>query len=198
MALGKMNVYNGKLTASSSTGSAISLYLESSNEEGGLTIMGGTVIATSTADYGCGIEANSDITISGGIVNATGGGGEGIFAGGEGLKITITDGTVTSKATKGIGLEASKIIIEDGEVTATGGTSDSGTGLAGIDGALTVNGGIVTATGGDKSGEGEYGLGISGTIDLGSGIKLYEGDSANPTTLAESQEECTMRYAIVK
>ena len=55
-------------------------------------------------------------------------------------------------------------------------------------GYVTVNGGTVTAIGGQKDGIEGMGIGASdvnvelnmGTLNLGAGVELYEGDSADP------------------
>lgn len=171
-----------------------------------ITISGGSATATSTGEDGIGITAPT-ITFSGSstVIEASGS-MEGILADGgnltiQGGDITATAGT-TSGNSGGNGMEG-LITISGGDVKATGGnakSSSDASGGVGIDGTLTVNGGKLTATGGAKDGTGDDGLGISGgtTIKLGSGIKLYEGDSANPTSEAASQTECTKRYAIVK
>ena len=205
MNLGGMYVYGGEITATSTEGPAISLYKEASSDECDLTIAGGKVTANSTNGQGIfASDENSEfgkVIISGGTVNCT--------SGGYGIKsmtsITISGGEVTATSTgyDGVGIEAAEIIIKGGDVKANGGDAAAGSGAAGgagIDGALTVNGGTVTATGGAGDGDGSDGLGISDetTITLGSGIKLYEGDSANPTSEAGNQAACTKRYAIIK
>ena len=183
MALGPMNVYGGEITAKSTeAGPAISLYKESGND-------------------------NCNLTISGGKVTATGnGGGEGILCISDDASSTITidGGTVISTANgnAGVGLEGSIIIINDGDVTATGGNANEGSnssGGAGIDGTLTVNGGTVTATSGVKDGTGSDCPGISGgsTVTLGAGIKFYEGDAANSMSEA-SVSDRTKRYSKIE
>lgn len=230
MALGPMNVYGGEITAKSTeAGPAISLYKESGNDNCNLTISGGKVTATNTgSSYGIynpeniiitggtveatGEEGNAgisakNINISGGTVTATGnGGGEGILCISDDASSTITidGGTVISTANgnAGVGLEGSIIIINDGDVTATGGNANEGSnssGGAGIDGTLTVNGGTVTATSGVKDGTGSDCPGISGgsTVTLGAGIKFYEGDAANSMSEA-SVSDRTKRYSKIE
>lgn len=230
MALGPMNVYGGEITATSTDGgSAISLWRESSNDNCYLTISGGKVTATNTGSSN-GIYNPEDIIISGGTVEATGndgnagisaknisilggtvtatgnGGGEGILCNddAESSTITIDGGTVISTANgnAGVGLEGSIIIINDGDVTATGGNANeesNSSGGAGIDGALTVNGGTVTATSGAKDGTGSDSPGISegSTITLGTGIKFYEGDSADSMSEA-SVSDRSKRYSKIE
>lgn len=180
-----MNVYDGEITASSSgNGSAISL------KDGNckLTIAGGKVTATNTGNL-YGIDAAGELTITGGTVTAQGG------------KNTVGKGQV------GIFTYGYNITISGGDVTAIGGDAKAGSnqdGGAGIDGVLTVNGGSVTATGGAGDGEGgSNGSGISGTIELGSGIKLYAGAEPNPSSdPVEGPQEAQLapesRYVIIK
>lgn len=222
-----LTISGGKVTAISTNGPGIETTGEDSEygkviitggtvdcESGGyainsmtsITISGGEVTAVSTGYDGVGMTAPA-ITISGSstVVKASGE-MEGILN--SDGSITIEGGDVTATAVTlgenpgGIGIEAANIIISGGDVKATGGdaTADGAAGGAGIDGALTVNGGTVTATGGAGDGDGSDGLGISDgtTITLGSNIKLYEGDSANPTSEAADQTTCTKRYAIIK
>ena len=126
--------------------------------------------------------------------------GEGFLAGNS---ITINGGIVLARGGEnGNGMEGS-ITVNGGKVTVIGGNapaSSDAVGRSAIDGGLTVNGGIVTATAGARDGAGDEGPAITvyPNIILGTGIKLYEGDSANPSTLAADQGECTKRYAIIK
>jgi len=230
MALGPMNVYGGEITAKSTEGgAAISLYKEGSNDNCNLTISGGKVTATNTgSSYGIynpeniiitggtveatGKEGNAGISaknlsISGGTVTATGnGGGEGILCNDDAEStITIDGGTVISTANgnAGVGLEASIIIINDGDVTATGGNANeesNSPGGAGIDAKLTVNGGTVTATSGAKDGTAESdspGISELSTVTLGTGIKFYEGDSADSMSEA-SVGDRSKRYSKIE
>lgn len=175
-----------------------------------ITIQGGNVTTTSTGEDGIGISSPL-INISGEntIVEASGS-MEGILAD-EGT-LTIEGGNVTAKAGTttgnqgGNGIEGT-IVISGGDIKATGGNAKSesnASGGAGIDGNLTVNGGTVTATGGAGDGEGgSNGSGISGTIELGSGIKLYAGAEPNPSSdPVEGPQEAQLapesRYVIIK
>ena len=116
-------------------------------------------------------------TISGGTITAIGGGEGGIGLGGI---FTISGGAIT--AIGGDGVESS-----------------TENGAAGYDGTLTMTGGKLITTGGAKAGAGTDGLGISdaSTIAL-TGVTMYEGDSADPTSPAASQTECSKRYVIIK
>jgi uncharacterized repeat protein (TIGR02543 family) len=143
------------------TGSSVGIYAGGSGIGGNTSETGGT------------------ITISGGIVAATGGAsGAGIGGGfyGDGGTITISGGTVTAISTaNGAGIgggycrSGGTIIISGGTVTATGGATGSGIGggYSGNGGTTTISGGSVTATGGDHAtgiGSGEYGRGGTTTI----------------------------------
>lgn len=147
MALGPMNVYNGELTATSTSGAAISMWAEGDNSAI-LTIYDGKVAATSAAASG--IEANDpggdtgDITIKGGEVTATGG----------------TSGICSS----------SSIIISGGKVIAKGGLSAAGIGSAdsGVCGVITITGGTVIAIG-DEAGIGTGANGTCGDIEISGG-----------------------------
>lgn len=174
------------------------------NSNGKLIISGGSVTANGGISGGAGICVdNYAFSGSSTVINATGGSSaEGIIA--YYNSSTISGGTINAFGGSGggIGLEGN-VTISGGIVTAIGGDGEENgfkNGGAGIDGALTVNGGTVTATGGAGDGDGSDGLGISDgtTITLGSNIKLYEGDSANPTSEAVDQAACTKRYAIIK
>lgn len=155
-----------------------------------LTINGGTGqnagILNATGDYGgAGIGGSygdgGSVTISGGTVNATGGG----FAAGIGGGMNGNGGTVT---------------INDGTVNATGGSFGAGigggknaNGISGKGGDVTIKGGTVTATGGDVTGDNIRGTGIgrggydsgkaepsNGTLKIGTGVHVYETGSGSP------------------
>lgn len=170
-----------------------------------LTIADGTIEATGNGGN-AGISAEGNLTISGGTVTATGNdGGEGILCIGDpSSTITIDGGTVISTANgnAGVGLEGYIIIINDGDVTATGGNANeesNSSGGAGIVGNLTVNGGTVTATSGAKDGTGSDCPGISegSSVTLGAGIKFYEGDAAN-SMLEASVSDRSKRYSKIE
>ena len=193
--LGTANIFGGTITATSTASYGAAILAPSGN----LTISGGTITATNTGTCP-GIEINGNFTITGGIVTAQGGNySEGIIAFGS---ITISGGDVTAIAGEnGIGLEGI-ITISGGEVKAVGGNAhadSNGDGMAGIDGSLTVTGGVVTTTGGAKDGTGDNGLGISSSSTIAlTGVTMYEGDSADPATPAESQTACTKRYVKIQ
>lgn len=187
---GRLNVFHGTIDVHGAYGGIISL--------GNMFVYGGTITASSDANIAA-IMANHDLTISGGTINAQCTSQmEGILAGGT---ITISGGDVTAKggAGGGVGLEGNATI-SGGTVTAIGGdgvTDGNKNGAAGYDGALKVTGGTFTATGGEPAEGGENALGISGGITL-TGVTMYEGDSADPETPAESQTACTQRYVVIQ
>ena len=124
---------------------------------GNITVNGGTINATG-GEYAAGIGGGSDgsagnIIINGGMITATGGDyGPGI--GGKGGNTTINGGTI--KATgkpggAGIGSafkdECGTIIINGGHITAKGG-NDSAYRCAGIGGGFQATGGPITINGG--------------------------------------------------
>jgi uncharacterized protein YjdB len=150
-----------------------------------LEIKGAGRINVTGGKRGAGIGSGSEsdggsITISGGIVTATGGpvvdyGSAGIGGGykGNGGNITITGGTVTAKSQiwgAGIGsgdglgmrLTGGNIMITGGTVTATGGSSCAGIGggYNSSSGTIMITGGTVTATGGMSG----AGIGTGGPI----------------------------------
>lgn len=158
-----------------------------------ITISGGEVTATSTGYDGVGMTAPA-ITISGSstVVKASGE-MEGILNS-DGT-ITIEGGDVTATAVTlgekpgGIGIEAANIIISGGDVKATGGdaTADGAAGGAGIDGALTVNGGTVTAIGGNgadssEGNGGRGGHGIQGNVSVTGGTVTATGGNGGNST----------------
>lgn len=196
---GDLTIYGQEL----STGKLDVVSNEISVSVANLAIHGGVITVTATSGSGgmAAINTVGDLTISGATtqIDATGGDmGEGILAGGT---ITINGGNITARAGEnGIGLQGNTTI-SGGIVTAIGGdaASSDGDGRAGYDGALTMNGGKFIATGGAGDGTGADGPGISdgSTIAL-TGVTMYEGDSADPETPAESQTACTKRYVVIQ
>ena len=144
-----------------------------------IKISDGNVTATGNG-RNPGIDGTS-ITISGGEVVATGG-RSGIFSGagihvGDGSTLHITGGTVTATGGGGTGTGAAGIggnynenfgtvVIEDGEITATG--NGGGAGIGGgymvgsgtVSGNVTITGGYVKALGGSTALDASAGAGI--------------------------------------
>lgn len=128
----------------------------------------------------------SDITISGGTVNATGGGNAAGIGGGaktdangggNGSNITISDGTVNAAGGEGgagigggKGSNGSVITISGGTVNANGGTDAAGIGggYLGNGSNITIRGGTVDATGGDAR-EGSPDKVVGGGAGIGGG-----------------------------
>jgi len=170
------------------------------------------------------------ITAAGGRRAAGIGGGEqNESTGGNGGEVTIFGGTVTATGGyNGAGIGGGKkgsggtVTIHGGTVTATGNTdADGGAGIGagddgGSGGAVTIDGGTVTATGSNKMCMGIGGKAKrdmsqivppqNGSLTVGSGLKVYGGNSANPTTeisqdemskINSSQNTTVYRYMIV-
>lgn len=159
------------------------------------TISGGTITAIATDNSGAkGIYANDNFTINGGTITAqVSNGGRGVVA----RYFTINDGKISAEAKGGnAGIYIfNNITINGGEVTAVG--DGSGKGI--YSSTLEVNGGFVTATGGPSGiGLGYEELFAQMNLTLNNGVKLYEGDSPNPSVEAASQSQCTKRYAIIR
>lgn len=162
----------------------------------------GAIVNTINADQT--IETNGLFTIYNGEITAVG-----PYNGFECLgNLHIYGGNIVATATNPtrMGIECGgNLVIDGGSITATGGNGIEGNedGGAGIAGTLTVNGGTVIASGGAGDGGGSNGSGISGTIELGSGIKLYAGAEPNPSSASvegpqEAQLAPELRYVIIK
>ena len=159
---------------------------------GGAGIGGGTDIF----GYGCG-GVGSNITISGGTVNAVGGRNSAGIGGGDGAgcsDITISGGTVTASSedgAAGIGggrwagagtADSAGVTITNGTVTANGG-AEGGAGIGGGKGTaasaksggsgVTITDGTVTATGG--KGAAGIGSGAGSRWKLGSFVDITGG-----------------------
>ena len=123
--------------------------------------------------------------------------------------INVSGGTldVKSKTANGI---FGKLLVTGGKVTV--GTSGKVSGVAAISGECSISGGTITAkaakvvaiigdvsaSGGTLSATSKKTKAISGVIFLGTGMKLYEGDIINHTTVAENQMACTKSCAVIK
>jgi len=149
-------------------------YFENNEVIGGnITISGGTVTAKggTAGKYSYGIcSYYGGTTISGGTVNATGGTATGEKSDSYGIlantNIKISGGSVTatgSTATDesfGIFAYDTISISDTAEVTATGGNADLYSDGIYADGAVTISGGTVTATGGEVTDEASESFGI--------------------------------------
>ena len=123
--------------------------------------------------------------------------------------INVSGGTldVKSKTANGI---FGKLLVTGGKVTV--GTSGKVSGVAAISGNCSISGGTITAkaakvvaiigkvsaSGGTLSATSKKTKAISGVISLGTGMKLYEGDKINHTTVADDQTACTKSCAVIK
>ena len=176
-----MNIYcqSGSTGGLNVVASDINVQIHNLNFHGGvITVTEGGVMQ--------GIETDGRFNIYHGTINAAGGAGGIISLG----NMFVYGGVVTATSTNSDGIYANNnVTISGGTVTAT---SD---GLYGMNilGDLNVTGGITTATGADSF------CGISsGSLTLGTGIKLYEDDSPDPATPAASQSTCTKRYVKIQ
>ena len=170
------------------------LTLKDDNKEAGSLKAEGGELAAGIG--GSSYNGTNNITITGGTVNAIGGGGgAGIGGGGDvygnGSHITITGGTVNAKGGisdtsiggagigGGAGGNGDHIVITGGTVNATG--SDSGAGIGGgMSGSgknITITGGTVNAAGGESV------AGIGGGL-RGSGSNVTVSGAAQVTTTA--------------
>lgn len=190
---GTLNIYAGSTTEGTISGT------------GALTTTGSewnSGIGSGTSDYGSGT-----VNIHGGSITANGGSKCAGIGGGNCGTVNIYDGNINATggdSAAGIGGGYCKaggtVTIYGGTITATGGESGAGIGggLFESGGTLRVYGGTVIATGGDKPGYGNYndamGIGgggydndvtTGGTLTVGAGVKVYGGDSENPTTVVE-------------
>ena len=191
---GNNELKSGKGRAGLEKTSTGTLTLKDDKEAGSLTATGGM----SAAGIGGGFQGNGEnITITGGTVNATGG-GAGIGGGnggdngngGVGNNITITGGTVTATGGfnaagigGGINGKGENITIKGGTVNATGGESGAGigggsnnSGGGGNGKNITITGGTVNAAGGVTA------AGIGGGGNGGSGENItINGGTVNAT-----------------
>ena len=143
--------------------------------------------------------SNSNITINGGTITATGGRFSAAIGGGayaSGSNITINGGTVNATGGQygaGIGggsyASGSNITINGGTVNATGGmfAAAIGGGNSASGSNITINGGIVTANGDSADGIGSGRLGsASSNIIVNTTLVVRAGDNENPTNVIEN------------
>ena len=188
------NLYGGKVIANSNVGdNSIGINI---NDSGSLKVLYGGSLTANGNYYGISC---------GNVINVEG----------TGSTLVVFAGQISAdpereylvEGTGGFAVGADNLSVSDGAtVTLHGGDAKSGSGAkggAGLDGfgysKLEVTGGTFTSTGGAKDGSGKDGLGISNdyTITL-NGVTMYEGDSANPNTVAASQTACTKRYVVIQ
>jgi hypothetical protein len=165
-----------------------------SGSGGTITISNGTVTATGSSGAGIGGGSGGSggtITISGGTVTTTGTSSMGI--GGASGTITISSGIITATGSStGIGGTGSAVTISGGTVAATG-SSSSGTGIGGTSGTINISGGIITATGGS----GSSGKGISGDVIITSGgvVTAIGGSGTVGTLIMNNQNGGALVFA---
>ena len=146
-----------------------------------LTIYGqtkgnGTLNVTKTDGYGIMTNSSGNLTINGGIINATGG-RDGLSVGGN---LVINGGTVTGTTKNDdYSLYASgTITINGGQVTANGDIYSKGD--------LTIGGGQVTATGLITS-DGDITLGWTNSSDQIKASQILTGQNSNTISIADGK-----------
>ena len=186
---GNITIYGGDITAKGGGTNGAAIGGGKSGDGGSISIYGGTVTTSdSPNENGAGIgggdsAAGGTITISGGTIKAYSRDGAGIGGGddGSGGNITISGGEIYSysanqgwgarigggaKSSSGKSPDAGTIIIEGGSITTTGGRgADIGGGYKNTaGGSVTINGGIINASGSYGIGGGEGGSNVSITM----------------------------------
>ena len=177
---GVLKIYHGTVTAIGPYNGFEAL--------GDFHIYGGNITATATVKGRMGIECGGSLVIDGGYIVANGGN-------------ATADGDNGGDA-----ISCSNITINGGTVIATGGNGyGDGNGGYGIYNLLmgnniVVNGGYVKATGGAKGATGTDGYGIYDYVNVKSPLKMYVGDSADPSTDLGNGDDLTStkRYVIIQ
>ena len=164
---------------------------------GSLTVKAG---AATTNKYGFsssyGIYVDQDLTVQSGKVNATGGAASdsyGIYISENDSVLTVIGGTVNATGgaitvenninvySRGI---RGNVTVEDGMVTANGGSATTTAGTAnsyGIEGSVTVSGGMVNANGGSATTAAgtANSYGIEGSVTVSGGVLTATGGGTN-------------------
>ena len=207
---GSLTIYGGTVNANggncgdgnySDGGSGIRISSHS------LTIYDGTVNATGGksgggGSGGNGIDSSGSLTISGSMVNATGGNGN--FSGGDGIRsgggVTISGGTVKAAGGDskdgygGDGIRSGGVTISGGTVNAAGGNGGKvgGYGICSFD-RVAISGGTVEAAGGSSgSSNGSDGI-YSSVIDLSGSLELTaKAGSPNGKALSQKGSELVL------
>ena len=132
------------------------IYSQGSGTTEGKLIAIGSNDPSETYSHHYGIFAEANVTINGGIINATGG-DDGIKVKGEspstGFTLTINGGDITAKGTRYCGFYGeinASVVINGGKFKAIGQLNNSDTSTRGIstdEGTIEINGGEVNATG---------------------------------------------------
>ncbi len=209
---GTVNATGGSTTGGSANGTSYGIYTHGSvtiedgtvNVTGGeadedsygiyassFTINGGTVVATggeAANRYSMGVRADGGITINDGVVTATGDTAPdfsyGMYTSGN---FTMNGGIVTAtsgEAQLTYGIRGGTLTIKSGTLDATSGKTvqDSVGIFAAYD--IKIDGGTVTAKGGETIGDGWYNFGIrshSGSVIITDGTVTATGGKANGT-----------------
>ena len=159
---------------------------------GNITINGGIVTATPSA-YAAAIGGSNsgsggNITINGGTVIANGRIGS---CSGNSGNITINGGNVTSSGSIG-GKKVNSIVINGGVISVISTSKDNaaiGGGEQGKGGSININGGVITATGGEFSSA--IGGGYSGYVDsitITGGTVIATGSNQNEASVGSSND----------
>ena len=185
---GDITIYNGNIKAiglsALAAGSGI-VY----DGTGNVNIYGGVLEAKGgnaidDANVGEGFYCGGNLTIKGdAIVKVYGGADSGHAQGGHGIRLNTGDIEISGNAdvyaesgkdaVAAIYTNIGNINISGGKVEAVG--NNNGNGIEISVGTTTVSGGAVIATGGAS------GFGMDCNIVVGTGLKFYEDDSANPS-----------------
>lgn len=177
---GTFTIYHGSLSAVGPYNGIEAL--------GNFHIYGGNITATATVKERMGIECGGSLVIDGGYIVANGG------------NATADDDN------GGDAISCPNITINGGSVIATGGNGygggDGGYGIYNLmmGNNIVVNGGYVKATGGAKGATGTDGYGIYDNVNVKSPLKMFVGDSADPSTDLGNGDDLTStkRYVVIK
>ena len=178
-------------SGSSNADATLTIYAQSQGESMG------QIIATGKENFsGIFVHTDSTLTINGGYVKATGGSKGGAGIGGRASRagdimydcgtVIINGGVVIAQGSDGGSGIGGGIMLEN----ASGGINYGGQG-----GDLTINGGLVTAIGGENHGKAiGYGYGsdkplYEGTLTLGKRIAVYNDDSKKDVQLKGTDTE---------
>lgn len=180
---GAINVVKGTIDAQASGDTYYALNASGIN----MTVLGGTVKATTSGNNSSCINVGDEFTVSGGVIDAQATGDSyGIRAD----KFTVSGGTVTAKSgggSKDAIYLAAKMEVNDGTINATAGADCIGINIKNYSSATTpvfnVSGGNITVIGGNATtGNGKAGININGKSNITGGtINTTGGDAAAGT-----------------
>lgn len=186
-ARGAVTIEDGTVTATGGNAVTDSYGIDASS----FTINGGTVVATggeAAVRYSMGVRADGGITINDGVVTATGDTAPdfsyGMCTNGN---FTMNGGIVTAtsgEAQLTYGIRGGTLTIKSGTLDATSGkTVQDSVGIFAVY-DIKIDGGTVTAKGGETIGDGWYNFGIrsySGSVIITDGTVTATGGKANGT-----------------